>query len=820
MMRILLILAVALTMGSTVAATVELTVLDEDGHPVSNIRVMMRPYDRSRATRSGFGSTDSQGVVAIQIHEALRYEVRVVSGERQSFVTLPDHPLSEAPSVTVEKGQEKIEATVTLTRGSPVVFRATARQRAMPQRHFVLYDLDRNYKHRFTLTAEQDEKELRLPRGRWRVEMTPVPGFLLRAVEVDREKFDGHAALFEIDLLDKATHVSFEYDAPAIVYGKVTYRGQRFGARVHAELLEAGDWLEAVQARGGSKYDSVDGFPRHPTYDYEMVVPSGRWRIQPAAPGLTGSEPEQMEIELNAGEEYQADFTVWGVSSSQPMTVVDVRLPDGQYLDEGWVEVWQQDESLRNDGPIAQERIRFGRAYFRSLPIKPYLFLAGAEGFVEVAEVATATQKNGGYHKVKLVVGVGAALHAAAEDESGVPVEAIQVGVTRLDESNSQMERDQIRQWEERPHGETDSTGHLWIRGIYPGRYELKGSRQTKSGDWQAVEFNQDGGDWARSLELSFEDVETVEIDLRIASAASLETRLYCSDGSELSQEADAFVFPSNYSEIESPSAAWNDAAAITTSNHVLKGRHRDRLHVGPIDSGSYRIVVRPDGHNRWTWAVGTERSEEAALISIDAPRRTDIGATPIDCEPAIAIIPVLRDGSSTVDWFAVEPYEPAASLTGEVQRDPRDLRAINNQYPLVYPREVEFRSLPTGAASLSVVVRSPFFLPDPEITIEIEEELERGRTITRRPQISDVGGAVKVDFSQPPLAGTAALRLLQFPGIDRLYSVNDETILIPSLPAGDYELKLCLNSECSESTRWESPIRIESGKITLIGSS
>ena len=321
-------------------------------------------------------------------------------------------------------------------------------------------------------------------------------------------------------------------------------------------------------------------------------------------------------------------------------------------------------------------------------------------------------------------------------------------------------------------------------------------------------------------MELSFDDLENHEVEIRIAAAASIETRLHCADGSELPEEADALIFPSSYTEIEAPHSDWNKAASRTANNLVLQGRHRDRLHVGPLDLGSYRVVVRPEGHNRWTWAIGSEQSDEAAIIAIDQPARTDIGATPIDCEPAIAIIPQSVEGDAFADWFTEEPYDPVAWLKGEIKKGGREPNEIEITNPRVYPGKVEFRSLPPGDATMELVVRSPFFLPDPEITIKLDDQLKRGRTITRRPKVHEVGGALKIDFRQPPLVGTAAVRLLQSPEIDWLYAVTDETMLVPSLPAGDYELELCADSECAQSTRWESPIRIESGKITLIGSS
>jgi hypothetical protein len=83
----------------------------------------------------------------------------------------------------------------------------------------------------------------------------------------------------------------------------------RAGVRISATLLEPGPALLELQSRGReTPQGSTVGLDPHDRF--ETVLPAGRWRIRPVSEWPMTSEPEQIDIDLAAGEVAEVQFTV------------------------------------------------------------------------------------------------------------------------------------------------------------------------------------------------------------------------------------------------------------------------------------------------------------------------------------------------------------------------------------------------------------------------------------------------------------------------------------------------------------------------------
>ena len=96
-----------------------------------------------------------------------------------------------------------------------------------------------------------------------------------------------------------------------------------------------------------------------PGGDYEMVVPDGRWIVRAEAAGLERSEPQELEVRLEPGEQRRVDFTVAG-SRDSGGEWVRVRVEDVRRnrVPDAIVEVWPAAPGARGDLPIARGRTR------------------------------------------------------------------------------------------------------------------------------------------------------------------------------------------------------------------------------------------------------------------------------------------------------------------------------------------------------------------------------------------------------------------------------------------------------------------------------
>lgn len=827
------LVAVLGTSSGISAATVEIYVIDELDQPVGNTDVALRwiegtghatvqservrvfPFRKREATDPG-------GRVVFNGIEPGRYSVQVFAG-RGNFVSLPKHPQIQQTSITVENDGDQLRSTVRLVRGVPVIFRVSVDGDYLPGGRVLLHDLDREYRTEIGF-GKQVEKEVRLVAGRWTARVAPVPGYLLTAVEVNRTSFPHDVAEFDLPAGMQAWYVNFEFTAPALIWGRVTFEdNQPFGVRIVAHLQEAGPWLPAVQARGGSHFDSVSAAPVYAAWWYEMVVPDGLWIVQPEAGGLEHAEPQQLEVRVQPGEERRIDFTVRGDSSGGGRWTY-VRVEDTKHnrIRDAVVEAWPANPDARDDVPIADGRTRWGDVMLRGLGEEEFLLVAGKPGYVEASKIAKPSDptKPG---RVRLVLEPGATVHAVARDPDGEAAAGVEVVLTREDDFVSLLSSPEVAEWAARPTETTDGTGHLWMRGVYPGRYRLTGTLESSDATMFFAEFR-DKGDtrWERELEKEYRGAETDEIEIRLAPAGVVRATLHCSDGSDLPAEADILVLDGL--RTHDPDSWWEEGV-LKTRAYVLEGERRDGFHLGPLETDAYHVLVRPEGHNRWTWALGTESPREAAVLSVVPGEPTDLGAIAIDCAPAISVRPVVPEGVDLPDLVATSVYEPLAELTGTLTVDGEE-RVLGRARLVAEPSRVQFRDLPEGDVELTVTVWNPFFLPGPALSVRISATLERGKTFEATPFVEDIGGAIELRIPQFEDEGTKfrAVRIvyledskgdLEGPVEPWILEIASPSLLVPSLPAGKYAVEFCHDLECRQPVNWLERVDVQAGTIT-----
>lgn len=798
-------LPIALVFGvasSLCAATVELHVIDELDQPVGSTDVVLQKIDATSGRRAYRMRrvTDPRGRILFQVAEPGRYSVRVF-GERGRFVELRDHPELPRQSITIADAGDQIRSTLRVVRGTPVVFRVSVAGAELPGARVQLHDLDREYRTEVGM-RKLVEREVRLVAGRWTARVDPVPGYLLTSVEVNRTVFPNDVAEFDLPLGTQAWYVNFEFAAQAHIWGKVTFEDEPFGVRIVSHLQEAGAWLPAVQARGGSKVDRVEARPIYPNWEYEMIVPEGRFVVRPEADGLERADPPEVELTLRPGDYERIDFVVAGNNrGGGKWTRVRVDDPENKPAPNAVVEAWPADPDARRDQPVAEGRTGWRDATLRGLSDTEYLFVAGKPGFVEAETIRKPPEEG----RVRLQLGRGATLHAVANDPDEEPAPGVEVVLTREDEYVSLLADREIAAWAARPNAVTDGTGHLWMRGVYPGSYRLSGTFEGSDAEMFFAEFRNKGDtSWEREMEKEYRGAEEDEIEIRLAPAGVLQASLHCSDGSELPPEADILVLDG----LRTPDPDRRGEDAVHKADaYVLEGERRDGFHLGPLDPGAYHLLVRPQDHNRWTWALGTESQEDAAVLNVGPGEPTDLGGVAIDCAPAISVRPIPPDGVELPDLLATGRYDPLAELDGIVKIEGKQ-RELGSHGLLADPMRVQFRDLPEGEVEATVTVWNPLFLPSPELSVAINGTLERGRTFEVAPRLQGIGGAIEIDLTrlQHPETPIRAVRVESVadpsddkPAAPRIIEVNDARILIPSLPSGAYDLDLCLDTECAD---------------------
>jgi hypothetical protein len=293
-----------------------------------------------------------------------------------------------------------------------------------------------------------------------------------------------------------------------------------------------------------------------------------------------------------------------------------------------------------------------------------------------------------------------------------------------------------------------------------------------------------------------------------LVPASEVTARLTCAGGEPMPDLVTVMAVEEAHDLEQQAEEGLLEIAAFVAEEQPLTGRLRDTLTVGPLEEGAYYLAVQPAGFDRWTWALGIEDPGEAAILQVEPGEPVEVGTLAVDCGPAIRLDPLVTSDAGLPDFRSVNPRERTLWVEGVVTR-PDGEKKISRSIVESYETHLIVRGLPEGEARLEIRLLHPHFLPVPELTVRVEQTLERGRTVRLAPAIADVGGSLRVSSERG-----AAVRLTGPAGEEiasRPVSLFEGAVELPSLIPGDYEVELCADEACEQVLTTWNAVRIKS---------
>ncbi|MDX1388000.1 MAG: hypothetical protein R3344_02365 [Acidobacteriota bacterium] len=801
-------LVCALAAGPSLAGSIEITLRERNGGPIGEQWIAVESSTADIVQRARRARTDFDGTARFDGLSAGTYKVTVGSLHARDLVPPSENPFAPPPVVTLPTGNEDLRITLELWRGVRVVSQIVLDRRDSPRSavYYESLESDLRLESRFDLAGYAERV---LVPGRWRVSIDPPPGFLLTDFEVDGRSRDGSHAVLDLERYPATTFLTWRYSGPALVYGRVTREGKG-RMTVAATLLEPGRWIEQVEERGGSDIRHVNARWIDPD-NYEIVLPDGRWSVRPSGAGVVWSDPEEEIVVLAPGEERRVDFTVRLESGDSSELLVNVTAAEGRWapIEEARVEVWSLDDS---GSPLAKvgegETKSWPRpARIYGLPAGKYLVVAGHPDYLEGRQPIDYEPDPEDPRTVDIRLPAGAAVLATALDEDDTPVPEVDVRVIRLDDPPDIVLEDQrFRDAKKLREGPTDTTGHIKLTGLYPGRYAVMGRLRGALAATRFVRVMDDGKQ-KDEIEITLGGEEERRVELAVRPAASVSGSLACTDGGSLPGATSIRALPPGNDDIdrrEDPDLTEN--ALLTVDDLALTGKHGDRFLAGPFEERPIQLALRPSGYAIWTWALSTEQREYAAVLTTSLGDTDDLGTIQIECGPAAEAIPVVGNESPLPDLRDVEVRATATALRDNPQR--RSVRPRIEQHA----DSVLLRDLPEGKIEIELVLSHPHFLPTDEQRWVFESEIDRGRLVIVEPDIPAIGGAIVV----PGTDGNTA-RLGGAGDFVRETDVEDNRARFVSVPAGTYRVELCADADCAEVRRVWEKIVVEVGETLTL---
>ena len=337
--------------------------------------------------------------------------------------------------------------------------------------------------------------------------------------------------------------------------------------------------------------------------------------------------------------------------------------------------------------------------------------------------------------------------------------------------------------------------------------YELRGDVSGRGDSSSFVRFV-DGDHLREMTVVTVSGGEERKVEVEILPAASFTASLVCADDYPLPGSVSVAALPAAADPIALEQAGWMKHVVLRVDDVLLTGRPRERLLAGPLHDDAYYLAVRPTGHQRWTWAMATERLRDAALLTAGQGEPSELGTLEIHCGPAIRLTPRVGNGQQLPDLESVTPGDGRMELSGTVSKNGESL-SIERISVDAYPDELMIRGLPEGDADLKLSFSHPFFLP-PVITVPIRARLERGATETVSPVIPTVGGVIRIDLDHG-----AAGRVINSEGEPRIEQTGEGRIVFENLTPGSYRVELCGDEKCSATQRaWDD---VEVAPLTTV---
>ncbi|RMH17570.1 MAG: carboxypeptidase regulatory-like domain-containing protein [Acidobacteria bacterium] len=819
----ILLLAVLASIGGGPAAAqdgvIEVVVRERDGRPLAGEAVVTRPLEDpppAAGRRYGFGTTDARGRVRFTDLAPGRYAVELRGLHHPDMVLPADNPYHQPPVVTLLAGDERPQRVeIELWPGVPVA----AELRVSDDSYRLFRVLYHHLQTGRTLSASPFGGlliERRLVAGDWLLSVEPPAGYLLVAVEHNGHASDRHQV--RLDLAgDPGDHlVTWTYVAPARLTGVVEAEGgPLIPIEVSASLVEPGPWIDAARRLGGSRFERVSTLTDPTNGRYEMVLPDGRWRVAPSAANLAQSEPEERSVVLAPGDVGQADFYVrfdGRLAAEEGLAlIVRVRRADGGPVEGAKVAVLPPPGGAGVALPlVAGETRRGGVAKLPGLASGSYRLVAAHRDFVEGESLLRIEENRPQRGEVELATGAEVWLEAR---DGGRPLPGVELAIERLGEAPAMtLDDDEIRAAKLRRVITSDQSGRASATGLYPGRHRLTARLLGEAGVDGRIELAVEYGDEGFAPVLETELAEgTARLWARRVAAASLTLTAACDDGMRPPPTAAARVVPLETSAAFAGEDGAERLARASAADGILAldrlpfgGAGRDRLRIGPLSPGVYRLALRPEGFTRWTWAfTATDplRADDLQVLADDVV--TDLGLFHLECAPAVDLRPRVLDGGPLPDLRAAE-------VTARILATGRDEELAR---PSIAQDEdaVRLRLLPTGRWRLVFTLRHPHFLPRPDLSFEATLELQRGGYQIGEPRIEAIGGALRLDCDD----GVVRVRSLagEPPSTSRQVPCTGERTLVPSLPPGPYRVDLCAGASCNPPRKRWPRVTVERGR-------
>ena len=818
------------------AAFVTLTCIDEEGAPLSDLRLRIEPQTlpafetpdtrRLRRARSRYGATDLQGQVAFEQLHPGPWIVRVLSNVNQPFPIVPPelNPLAPPVRFTLKEEADVTFPVQQVHRGTPLIVRV--HPAGLAQRASLKVDAHEtgSSTRRGLVFASSSERREGLFRGRWELTLHPPDGLLLTDLRHGGLPLRGNRLVVDAEPRAAAIVVDAELTAESRIGGKVDFRGELFGVRVEARLVEAGGWLDAAEQRG-NPFNSVSS-PVDPTGRYELLLPSGTWDVQVVGAGLRSSDPLKPRIALGVGQSVEQNFIVGGVARAKQHAVsMRVIWPGGRGARGAPVEIWPALDEALGEHPIQLGRTDDnGRVSFEGLEPGRYRALSALPGSVEsTREFSVSDDPRSGYAP-ELVLQPGGILTLRALPADGTPsvvddpdgrslprhrfdpIDA-RVVLRRLDEQPPPLliQDRFVRESLLRREGRLDGDGRLRLTGIYPGRYEL--STQMTTAFLRVAE----GSEWVDTVERTWEAAETLDVEAKPFPAGALRGRVACRGGEPIATHIDVRAVPIDHRPDVSWSREWEPFVSLRSDRARLAGDYEE-FTAGPLEPDRYMIGLRPHGYDRWTWIYGSEDVSEAASFELRIDEWADAGRIDVDCGPAIALQPVVLSGAAMPPLSRITPRDGNFDVRGQVESWTQGRVEVDGAAVEAYDRRWMIRALPEGPAQLELWVGHETFLPEYWVQTTVEAELERGRTVNARVQIGDIGGVI--DVTAP---GSPAVLLIAEDGDVQVEPPEDGGVRFTNLPAGGYTVRWCADTGCTATQAERRGILVEPGSVVPV---
>ena len=810
------------------AGTVEVMVRDSDGRALEHRHLRIRPLP---AAGEAHGSTfrrpsrprptDADGRTTFEGVDKGAWAIDVFVSRNEPFVRPSDNPFTPAPRVTLLEDDEHQTLEIILWRGVPVTAVLELPDDDAKDFRVVFRHPGSGLVRTSAFPRGKISIDRVLPPGVWDVTVEPRPGYLLVAFDRDRVPLPGHGT--RLDLLNEpaATFLTWTYVTPAEIEGTaLTDDGRVAPVEIVARLTVPGPWHPAAVERGGSIFDRVTTNPDPIHGTYRMVVPDGRWQVQPEAPNLVASEPEAVDLTLVPGQNGRADFVVRTESQEgERQFVVEVENERGVKLRQAAVEIYSLTDLSE---PVRSGTTdNYGSVSLDGLDAGSYRVIAGhadyLEGRLDLPEYDPKNPEVRAFCTVRLPDGGEVRLRAF--DPADEPLAGVELTVERAGEDpDTELKSTDIAKAKHTRTVVTDRSGRASLLGFYPGSYRARAKLKGEHGSRGLIVLGRVGGaKLERDGELGIDGAETVELEGRMLPAASLSASLLCSDGWDLPDTVAVRVFDAYDGEREldprdfEPDTVTGDDPGIAFANAglILAGRTRDALSVGPFEQGVYYLALKPQDFDRWTWAFEAHEAAGASKLQIDvtdsglgtegALGNIDLGLFAVECAPAIDLLPavagaVLPESSGSL---AVEGGEegvaPAVTFPDirEVEVDARFFDLDTDQQVgrrlsiLRRDGKIQLRNCPGGRLRLDFTLSHPHFLPEPSLTWQVEMELERGMYRQIVTEVEALGGAIVIAGA----GGSATLRGAN--DLRRHARFEAGEVLFPSLVPGRYEVEV-----------------------------